>query len=184
MTEMEKNQFFDNPLMRTKITSANVKPKEMILGYFLGAFCAFISNAIFGAYLNRYYSDVLGWTDTAKFGIFSAVLPMVSVIFVILGNLLVGRLIDNTRTSQGKARPYMLLSAPLVTIAIALLFLTPQNGSPSTQMIWIALSYNFYYAVAYPFFYTAHSSMVACLRETPITGECWQHFPMHPVWLL
>mgnify|MGYP007003973737 FL=1 len=35
MTEMEKNQFFDNPLMRTKITSANVKPKEMILGYFL-----------------------------------------------------------------------------------------------------------------------------------------------------
>ena len=81
--------------------------------------------------------------------------------FVILGNLLVGRLIDNTRTSQGKARPYMLLSAPLVTIAIALLFLTPQNGSPSTQMIWIALSYNFYYAVAYPFFYTAHSSMVA-----------------------
>ena len=158
---MEKNQFFDNPLMRTKITSANVKPKEMILGYFLGPFCAFISNAIFGAYLNRYYSDVLGWTDTAKFGIFSAVLPMVSVIFVILGNLLVGRLIDNTRTSQGKARPYMLLSAPLVTIAIALLFLTPQNGSPSTQMIWIALSYNFYYAVAYPFFYTAHSSMVA-----------------------
>ena len=127
---MEKNQFFDNPLMRTKITSANVKPKEMILGYFLGPFCAFISNAIFGAYLNRYYSDVLGWTDTAKFGIFSAVLPMVSVIFVILGNLLVGRLIDNTRTSQGKARPYMLLSAPLVTIAIALLFLTPQNGSP------------------------------------------------------
>ena len=82
---MEKNQFFDNPLMRTKITSANVKPKEMILGYFLGPFCAFISNAIFGAYLNRYYSDVLGWTDTAKFGIFSAVLPMVSVIFVILG---------------------------------------------------------------------------------------------------
>ena len=67
---MEKNQFFDNPLMRTKITSANVKPKEMILGYFLGPFCAFISNAIFGAYLNRYYSDVLGWTDTAKFGIF------------------------------------------------------------------------------------------------------------------
>ena len=86
---------------------------------------------------------------------------MVSVIFVILGNLLVGRLIDNTRTSQGKARPYMLLSAPLVTIAIALLFLTPQDANPSIQMIWIALSYNFYYAVAYPFFYTAHSSMVA-----------------------
>ncbi len=158
---METRKFFDSPLVRTKITSANVKPKEMLLGYFAGPFCAFISNAIFGAYLNRYYSDVLGWTDTGRFGIFSALLPVISVIFVILGNLMVGRLIDNTRTPQGKARPYMLLSAPLVTIAIALLFLTPEKSSSLVQMVWIAISYNLYYAVAYPFFYTAHSSMVA-----------------------
>lgn len=158
---MQMNKFFDNPLMRTKITSANVKPREMLMGYFLGPFCALISNAIFGAYLNRYYSDVIGWTDTSRFGIFSALLPMLSVIFVVIGNLFVGRLIDNTRTPQGKARPYLLLSAPLVTIAIALLFLTPQNSSPTMQMLWIAVSYNLYYAVAYPFFYTAHSSMVA-----------------------
>lgn len=158
---MQMNKFFDNPLMRTKITSANVKPREMLMGYFLGPFCALISNAIFGAYLNRYYSDVIGWTDTSRFGIFSALLPMLSVIFVVIGNLFVGRLIDNTRTPQGKARPYLLLSAPLVTIAIALLFLTPQNSSSAMQMLWIAVSYNLYYAVAYPFFYTAHSSMVA-----------------------
>ncbi len=158
---MEKSKFFNSPLLRTKITSANVKPKEMLLGYFIGPFLAFISNAIFGSYLNRYYSDVLGWTDTSRFGVFSALLPMVSVIFVVLGNLIVGRLIDNTRTPQGKARPYMLISAPLVTIAIALLFLTPENGSPMLQMVWIAVSYNLYYAIAYPFFYTAHSSMVA-----------------------
>lgn len=156
---MGKN-FFDNALLKTRITSANVKPKEMLLGYFLGPFCAFISNAIFGSYLNRYYSDVIGWTDTAKYGMFSALLPMVSVIFVIIGNLLVGRLIDNTRTSQGKARPYLLLSAPLVVVAIALLFLIPADASPLVQMVWIAVSYNIYYAVAYPFFYTGHSSMV------------------------
>ena len=155
------SRFFDSPLARTKITSANVKPREMLLGYFVGPFCAFISNAIFGSYLNRYYSDVLGWTDTARFGVFSAMLPIISVIFVILGNLVVGRLIDNTRTPQGKARPYLLLSAPLVAVAIALLFLTPESGSPMMQMVWIAVSYNLYYAVAYPFFYTAHSSMVA-----------------------
>ena len=67
--------FLTVPLARTKITSANVKPREMLLGYFVGPFCAFISNAIFGSYLNRYYSDVLGWTDTARFGVFSAMLP-------------------------------------------------------------------------------------------------------------
>ena len=158
---MEKKNFFDNPLFRTKITSANVKPKEMLLGYFIAPFCALISNAIFGSYLNRYYSDVLGWTDTTKFGIFSAILPMISVIFVIIGNLVVGHLMDNTRTSQGKARPFMLLSAPLVTAAIALLFLTPESASPAVQRAWIAISYNLYYAVAYPFYYTAHSSLVS-----------------------
>ena len=158
---MKTGNFFENPLMRTKITSANVKTREMLLGYLIGPFCAFISNAVFGSYLNRYYSDVIGWTDTGRFGRFSAFLPMVSVIFVIIGNLVVGRLIDNTRTPQGKARPYLFLSAPLVVIAIALLFLSPQGASPAIQMVWIALSYNLYYAVAYPFFYTAHSSMVA-----------------------
>lgn len=155
------NKFFENPLVKTKIVSADVKRREMILGYFIGPFCAFISNAIFSSYLNRYYSDVLGWTDSTKFGVFSAFLPMISVLFVMIGNLFVGRLIDNTRTSQGKARPYLLLSAPLVTAAIALLFLTPIDSSPTVQMIWIALSYNLYYAVAYPFFYTSHSSLVA-----------------------
>lgn len=158
---MKLSNFFEIPLVKTKITSANVKPKEMLIGYFAGPFCALISNAIFSSYLNRYYSDVLGWTDTAKFGVFSALLPIISVIFVIIGNLLVGRLIDNTRTSQGKARPYILLSAPLVAIAIALLFSTPTEASPAMMMIWIAISYNLYYAVAYPFFYTSHSSLVA-----------------------
>ena len=159
-TATHRGGFFDNPLVRTRITSANVKPPEMLLGYLVGPFCAFLSNAIFGSYLNRYYSDVLGWTDTSRFGVFSTVLPMASVIVVIAGNLVIGRFIDNTRTSQGKARPYMLLSAPFVVLAIALLFLVPTDSPTGMQMAWIAVSYNLYYAVAYPLFYTAHSSMV------------------------
>ncbi len=57
---MNLNQLFEKPLFRTKITSANVKPKEALLGYFLGPFGAFISNAVFGAYLNRYYIRCTG----------------------------------------------------------------------------------------------------------------------------
>ncbi|MFD0704237.1 MFS transporter [Alloscardovia venturai] len=154
-------KMFEVPALKTRITSANVKAPEMLLGYFAGPFLAFISNAVFASYLNRYYSDVLGWTDFTRFGVFSTLLPVVSVIFVIAGNLVVGRLIDNTRTAQGKSRPYMFFSIPFVVIAIALLFLTPQGTSSALQMAWIALSYNLYYAVAYPLFYTAHSSMVA-----------------------
>ena len=154
-------RFFDSSLVATRVTSADVKIPEAALGYLVGPFLAFISNAIFGSYLNRYYSDVLGWTDVQRFGVFSGLLPMVSVVFVIIGNLWVGRLIDNTRTSQGKARPYLLLSAPLLLVAIVFLLSDPYQASPVVQMVWIALSYNIYYSVAYPLFYASHSSFVA-----------------------
>jgi GPH family glycoside/pentoside/hexuronide:cation symporter len=153
-----KTDLFENPILQTKITSANVKTKEALLGYFVGPFMAFISNAIFGSYLNRYYTDVIGLTNwAAKFAV---LMPVISVLFVIIGNLLIGRLIDMTRTSQGKARPYLLISAPLVVVAMLLLFHSPNDGSVTT-LIWIMVSYNLYYAIAYPFFYTSHSSMVA-----------------------
>lgn len=158
---MSFDSFFGSPIARTKIKTAQVSAKESLIGYFFAPFLALLSNAIFGAYLNRYYSDVIGWTDRSQFGVFSAVLPVISVVFVIAGNLIIGRLIDNTSTPQGKTRPYLLISAPLVVIAIILLLLTPTNLSPSMQMFWIAVSYNVYYAVSYPLYYTAHSSLVA-----------------------
>lgn len=154
---MEKS-LFDNPLLHTKITTANVKVQEKILGYFVGPFMAFISNAIFGSYLNRYYTDVIGLTHWAHR--FAVMMPMISVLLVIIGNLSVGRLIDITRTSQGKARPYLLLSAPCVVLATILLFTSPNDGSVMT-LIWIMVSYNLYYSIAYPLFYTSHSSMVS-----------------------
>ena len=149
----------EQPAFHTKISSDEIRLPEIALGYFLAPFCAMLTNAIFGAYLTRYYADVLGWTKHA-FGAFAALLPIVSVIFVVYGNLTIGRWIDNTKTKAGKARPYMLASVPLLIVAILLLFSSPNNNS-ALEMVWIALSYNLYYAFAYPCYYTAHSSMVS-----------------------
>ncbi|MBR7045237.1 MAG: MFS transporter [Lachnospiraceae bacterium] len=159
------DRFFENPALKTKITSSQVKLQEMLIGYFLAPLCAMLANSIFSAYLTRYYADVIGLTDK-QFGIFSMMLPIVSTVFVIAGNLLVGQLIDNTRTPAGKARPYLLLSVPVMAIAIILLFMTPGGDNIEStnylmKMIWIAVSFNLFYAVGYPCFYTAHSSMVA-----------------------
>lgn len=151
-------KIFENPALKTRIKSSSVKIQEMAFGYLLAPFCAMISNAIFGSYLNRYYVDVLGWT---KFGAFATLLPMLSSILVILGNIMVGQWIDNTRTPAGKARPYLLISIPLIAVAILLMFMTPRSGANGIQMIWIAVTYNLYYALAYPCYYTAHSSMVS-----------------------
>ena len=149
----------EKPVCKTRITTDEVRFPEIAFGYFLAPFCAMLANSIFAAYLTRYYADVLEWTGFAS-GLFAAALPIISVFFVVAGNMTVGKWIDNTRTTAGRARPYLALSAPLLFISILLLFSSPNNGSPA-QMIWIALSYNLYYAAAYPCYYTAHSSMVS-----------------------
>ena len=159
----------EQPVLRTRIKSDEVKIPEIALGYFLAPFCAMLANMIFGAYLTRYYADVLGWTKFGA-GAFAALLPIVSVIFVVLGNLSVGKWIDNTRTKAGKARPYLFAAIPLLTLAIIMMFTSPNNGS-ILQMIWIAVSYNLYYSIAYPCYYTAHSSMVSLsTRDTDKRG--------------
>ena len=160
---MEK--FFENPALKTRIRSNSVKLPEMFIGYLLAPLCAMMANSIFSAYLTRYYADVLGLTDS-QFGVFSMMLPIVSAIVVVAGNLFVGQLIDRTRTPAGKARPYLLLSAPVMAVAIILLFMTPGGDNPAAEnylmkMIWIAVSFNLFYSIGYPCYYTAHSSMVA-----------------------
>lgn len=161
-------KLFSSPLTKTRIRSDKVGMTERLAGYFIGPFIALISNAIFGSYLNRYYTDVLGLTRWA--GAFAMLMPVVSVLFVVAGNLLVGRWIDSTRTGQGKARPYLFLSAPFVIVAMLALFSAPRTEGPAA-LVWIAVSYNLYYSFAYPMYYTSHSSMVALsTRDTKERG--------------
>jgi GPH family glycoside/pentoside/hexuronide:cation symporter len=128
--EKTKRDWLDVPLLRSRIKSANVKLfPEATIGYFAGPFLALLSNAIISGYLNRYYTDVMGLTKWA--GTFAVLMPILSVAAVILGNLLVGRLMDRIHTSQGKARPLLLLSAPLLALALAFLFTAPLNPDGS-----------------------------------------------------
>lgn len=159
-----KKSFFDNPLLSTKVKSAKAKIfPEGALGYFVGPTLALLSNSILSGYLNKYMTDVLNMTVWAKD--FLTWLPIVSVIFVVLGNIVVGRLMDHSKTRAGKARPILLLSAVLSVVALIVLFIaTPFNTEESPTsiitLVVFAIGYNLWFAVAYPFYYTPHSSLV------------------------
>lgn len=108
-------------------------------------------------------TDVLNMTVWAKD--FLTWLPIISVIFVVLGNIVVGRLMDHSKTRAGKARPILLLSAVLSVVALIVLFIaTPFNTEESPTsiitLVVFAIGYNLWFAVAYPFYYTPHSSLV------------------------
>ena len=109
-------------------------------------------------YLNVFYTDVLGLTGVWG-GFFLVILPVVSRLVDGLTNLTLGYLVDRTRSRQGKARPYLLLSAPLLAVTGILLFTVPQ-ASQTVQIIWIFVSYNLFYAFAYTIFNVSNSLMV------------------------
>ena len=140
------------------VKSPEVTRKEKWLGYLLGPAGALLLNAVLATYLNVYYTDVLKLT-TLWGGAFLTVFPIVSKIIDAITNIIMGQVIDRTRTKEGKARPWLLLSAILVPITGILLFTVPES-SDTVKALWVMISYNLFYSFAYTIFNMSHGLMV------------------------
>ena len=149
----QKNDFWSSPLTRSRITASDVRTPEMLLGYFIGPFGALLSSGIFTSILQNYFTDVLRLDLT-----FLTTLQLFSTILIVAANLIVGQLIERTKTFAGKARPWILLSALTLSAASVLMFIVPFEGA--AKLVWVAIAYNLYYAVAYPIYNTANSTLV------------------------
>lgn len=154
---MAKTKIMDRKFFDSRVRGRNVTGKEKWFGYLLGPAGALLLNAVLGTYLNVFYTDVLKLT-TVWGGLFLIIFPLVSKIIDAITNILMGYIIDRTRTKQGKARPWILLSAPLLVITGILLFIVP-TGNETAEVIWIILSYNLFYSFAYTIFNMSHNLM-------------------------
>ena len=150
---MKNHSIISKSLSTTAIRTDEVKAPEMLIGYFIGPFGAMLSSGIFTSFLQAYLGDVLGLHAG-----FLSVLQLVSTILIVAANLIVGQLIERTHSLAGKARPWILLSALTLSIASVLMFVIPFEGT--ARYVWIAIAYNLYYAVAYPIYNTANSTMI------------------------
>ncbi len=189
MAEKTKKNFFETGLMRSKIKSRTVSLfPEAGLGYLLGPILALVGNGVVNIWLIQYWDKVLGLGSWAP--LFETLLPIISAIVIIVGNVLVGKLMERKPSLAGKARPLILISVPFLLIAMLALFLVPfpeaakestliadmaagkvwiengaLKGSPTVTggllaSIFIAVGYNLYYAIAWPIYYTSHSALV------------------------
>ena len=155
---MKTGRFLDCKVFQSKVHTEKVGRKEKWLGYLLGPAGALLLNAVLATYLNVYYTDVLKLTHIWG-GTFLVVFPILSKIVDAVTNVVMGYIIDRTHTKEGKARPWLLLSAPLLTITGILMFTVP-GGSETVQVIWVIISYNLFYSFAYTIFNMSHNLMV------------------------
>ena len=153
--QVKKKSLLDAPIFDSRIKSANTTKAESWLGYFAGPALMFIVYiCLGGSYLNQFYTDVLGLS-----GVFLTWMPAISKAVDAITNIIMGRIIDKTRTRHGKARPYLLLSGPLIILAAFLLYAVPK-ANPTVQMVWIVVSYNLFFAFAFTIYNMSHTLMV------------------------
>lgn len=154
MKMKENGAFWQKPLTKSAVRTAEVRLPEMLMGYLIGPFGALLSSGIFTSMLQNYFTDVLKLDLT-----FLTSLQLVSTILIVAANLIVGQLIERTKALAGKARPWILLSALTLSAASVLMFIMPFEGA--AKLVWVAIAYNLYYAVAYPIYNTANSTLIA-----------------------
>lgn len=148
-----------NKLPASRIQQDPVTARERWFGYLLGPCGALLYNAVLATYLNVFYTDVLNLTGVWN-GMFLMIFPIVSKAIDAVTNLIMGQIIEHTRSGEGKARPWLLISAVLLPVTGILLFAVPRS-SRTVQLIWILVSYNVYYAFAATMYNMSHGLMVA-----------------------
>jgi GPH family glycoside/pentoside/hexuronide:cation symporter len=146
---------FPSKLLNSRIQSDNTTKYEQILGYFLGPCLVYMMyTGVAGTYLTQFYTDVLGLA-----GGFLTMMPLISKILTGMVSLYIGRLIDRTHTTQGKARPWILASGILLAVCGIMLYAVPK-ASYEIRVAWVVFSYNLLFSLAFSTYSLSHSLMV------------------------
>ncbi|MGI5912545.1 MAG: MFS transporter [Syntrophomonadaceae bacterium] len=97
-----------------------------------------------GSFLTMYYTDV-ALISAATVG----TLMIVSRILDGITDLTMGWVIDRTRSRLGKARPWLIISAPLLCALLVMLFSVPSGFETSAKVVYASITYILICAVAY-----------------------------------
>ncbi len=105
------------------------------LAYGLGDFASNLIFATVSTFLMYYYTDIYGLPAVAV----GAILFVARFVDA-LWDLVLGTLIDRTRTRWGQCRPYLLFASPLLALCVVATFTVP-TGSDSFKLAYAYITY-------------------------------------------
>lgn len=124
--------------------------------YGCGAGGGNVMSTLLASFLLSYY------TDTA--GIAAAAIGTMFVVCRLLDgvtDLMMGGIVDKTNTKIGKARPWLILCAPLMFLGIVLILSVPQSWSEVGKIVYAYVTYIFLNCIVYTIFGIAHTALLA-----------------------
>lgn len=132
------------------------------ISYALGdAGCNFIWTFV-GSFLTLYYTDSVG-ISAATVGTIMLITRLLDGV----SDLVMGAVIDRTNTRWGKARPWLLLSAPFMGLGLVLLFSVPGSLPEGGKVVYAFLTYTFLAVIVYTACNLAYTTLLSLL--TPDT---------------
>jgi len=130
----------------------NIREK---IAYGLGGIGFQMTLALTNAFLILYYTDSV-LLSAAFIG------GMMFVARMLDGatDFVAGYIIEKTRTRWGKARPWIIISAPFLALSVILMFNVPAGMSQTATNVYVFVTYVFMTAICYTFTNLAHNAML------------------------
>lgn len=147
--------------MEKKGTLGKLSAKEKF-SWALGTGGNNIYTTIVSAYLTAYYTDSVGIAAAAI-----GTMMLISRVLDGVTDIAMGGIVDKTKSRWGKARPWILISAPLFAIGIILLMYVPKSWSETMQLIYAYVTYIFLNCFVNTAYFVAHNALLARMTLDP-----------------
>lgn len=148
----------------TQTTQASPTPKlpfRSFLGYATGDAGNNLAFSMASMFLLLYYTDVVGIPAA-----YAAPIFLVVRIWDGIGDVLVGRWVDRTKSQWGKFRPWLLWSSLPLLLCSVLVFSLPEVDSLAMKLFWAYLSYGVL-AMLYSMVNIPYGSLAAAMTQVP-----------------
>lgn len=123
--------------------------------------CNIIYTAMTG-FLLLYYTDYAG-VSAASVG----VIMLISRVFDGVSDLIMGNIVDRTRSRFGKARPWILRMCIPFAVSGVLLFSVPAGWASNAKLVYVFITYNLVSTVIYTAINVPYSSLNALMTQDP-----------------
>ncbi|MGN1191603.1 MAG: MFS transporter [Dorea sp.] len=134
-------------------TKVSVKEK---LCYGIGSGGGNIITQILGTFLTAYYTDSVGIAAAAI-----GTMMLLTRLLDGVSDILMGGIIDKTKTKWGKARPWILISAPLICIGLILTFNVPASLSDGAKLVYAYITYIFLNCITFTAYMISHTALLS-----------------------
>ena len=145
------------------------------IGYGIGQYGINLINAVIGSFLTIYFTNVA----LLDAGIIATIIA-VSKVFDGVSDVIMGRIVDRTKSKMGKGRVWLFRMCIPFAISTVLLFFVPQNFPTMLKYVYVFLMYNLVNTVFFTATFLPYASMVPLMTrngyERGMLGNLMQIF--------